>query len=74
MKVIRSILPHIMIIISGIFVVFLILDGYNPTMNFINNPVSLKLLWTFCILSALNSVITITSNRNEWREKHEKER
>jgi len=73
MKIIRSVLPHILIILPGIFVFFLVLDEYNPTMNFINNPVSLKLFWAFCILSILNSVIIIASNRKEWRERNKKE-
>lgn len=68
MRVIRSILPHILVILSGIFIVFLILDGYNPTMNFINNTVSLKLFWAFCILSIINSVIGIVTNRREWKK------
>jgi len=71
MKMIRSVLPHILVVLSGVFIVFLVLDGYNPTMNFINNPVSLKLFWAFCILSILNSAIIIVLNRKEWRKKNE---
>ncbi len=70
MKQLRSILPHIMIIMSGIFIVFLILDNYNPTMNFIDNPVSLKLFWCFCLLTIVNAGITIAANRKEWKQKH----
>lgn len=65
MKIIRSLLPHILIILSGIFMTFLVLDGYNPTMEFVNNPVSLKLLWVFCILSVLSSVFAIIENRRK---------
>jgi uncharacterized membrane protein len=68
MKMIRSLLPHILVVLSGIFIVFMILDWYNPTMDFINNPVSLKLLIVFCVLSLIHSVISITSNRKTWRE------
>lgn len=73
MNMIRSILPHILIILSGIFIVFLVLDNYNPTMNFINNTVSLKLFWAFCILSIVNAGIVIASNRKNFREKNKKE-
>jgi hypothetical protein len=69
MKFIRGILPHILIILSGIFIVFLILDSYNPTMDFVGNPISLKLFWSFCILSIVNGIITVISNRREWRSK-----
>jgi hypothetical protein len=68
MKIIQSILPHILAVLSGIFIVFLILDWYNPTMDFVNNPASLNLLGVFCILSVVHSIITIASNRKTWRE------
>jgi uncharacterized membrane protein (DUF485 family) len=68
MNLIKSLLPHITVILSGIFVVFLILNSYNPTMNFLTNPVSLKLFWVLCILSIVNSIITIVSNRKAWRD------
>lgn len=69
MRMIRSGLPHILIILSGIFIVFLILDNYNPTMDFLGNTVSIQLFWFFCIMSILNSVLIIEANRKEWRNK-----
>ena len=68
MNIIKNILPHIIIILSGIFIVFLILDNYNPTMNFINNTISMKLFWVFCILSIVNSVMIVISNRKALRK------
>ncbi len=68
MNIIKNILPHIIIILSGIFIVFLILDNYNPTMNFINNTISIKLFWIFCILSIVNSVFLVISNRKAFRK------
>lgn len=68
MNIIKNILPHIIIILAGIFIVFLILDNYNPTMNFINNNISIKLLWVFCILSIVNSVFLVISNRKAFRK------
>lgn len=64
-------MPHIVIVLSGIFIVFLILDSYNPTMNFVDNPVSMKLFWVFCILTIVNSITGIVSNRKEWRKNKE---
>ncbi len=72
MKAIRTLLPHLLAIISVIFIVFLILDSYNPTMNFIDNTISLKLLGIFCALSILHSVIIISSNRKAWRMNNQK--
>lgn len=74
MNIIKNILPHIIIILSGIFIVFLILDNYNPTMNFIGNTISIKLFWAFCILSIVNSVIIVISNRKALRKKNTNER
>ena len=49
MKRLSKILPHITIILAGMFIVFWILDILNPTMNFINRKISNKLLLAFCI-------------------------
>jgi hypothetical protein len=70
MKLIKSLFPHIMIILAGIFIVLLILENYNPAMNFIINPVSLALLWVFCILTMVNAGIHIATNRREWKQKN----
>jgi hypothetical protein len=70
MNIIKTILPHIIVILAGIFIVLLILDDYNPTMNFINNTVSMKLFWVFCILSIINAALLIVRNRKEWRTTH----
>jgi hypothetical protein len=63
-----------MIILSGIFIVLLILEDFNPAMNFIINPVTLKLLWVFCILSMINAGFHIAMNRRQWKEQHRKDK
>ena len=63
MKYVKGILPHLLFILAGIFIVFLILDEYNPTMDFVNNAVSIKLFWSFCILTIINSVLHFTDSR-----------
>jgi hypothetical protein len=73
MGIIRSILPHVIIILSGIFLVLLILDNYNPTMNFIDNTISMKLFWAYGILSIINSILFIAENRKDWRRKNKSE-
>ncbi len=60
---IKKIIPHLLFILSGIFITFLILDQYNPTMDFVSNPISIKLLWSFCLLSLLNSILMMKDNR-----------
>ena len=71
MKIVRSILPHIIIILSGIFLVFLVLDDYNPTMNFINNVITMKLFWAYCILSVINSILFISTNRRNFKDRNQ---
>lgn len=73
MGILRGILPHIVIILSGIFLVLLILDNYNPTMNFIDNSISMKLFWTLGILSIINSILFAAQNRKIWKERNQKE-
>ncbi len=64
-NIIKNIVPHLLFILSGIFIFLLILDGYNPTMNFLDNPISTKLLWFFCIITILYAFITILLNRKD---------
>lgn len=42
-------LPHLNIILSAMFLVLVVLNDYNPAMNFILHPVSLALLVLFCL-------------------------
>ncbi len=68
MKKIRLLLPHILLILSGIFMTFLVLDRYNPTMDFVGNEISTILFWGFCILTVIQSSLIIASNRKNDRE------
>ena len=58
-----KILPHITIILAGMFIVFWILDVLNPTMNFINRKISNKLLLIFCILAIVTSIMNVYYER-----------
>ena len=63
MKKLSRILPHITIILAGMFIVFWILDILNPTMNFVNRRLSNKLLLIFCISAIISSVIAVYYER-----------
>ena len=63
MKRLSKILPHITIILAGMFIVFWILDILNPTMNFINRKISNKLLLIFCILSIVTAIMNVYYER-----------
>ncbi len=64
MKKLHVLISHLNFIIAGIFITFLILDIYNPTMEFVNNTTSLMLLWVLCLVSIANSLITIFSKNS----------
>ena len=73
MKRLSRIIPHLSIVLAGMFVVFWILDIINPTMKFTSRKLSYKLLIVFCVLSIISSVIAVyyerKSRRNEDSDK-----
>ena len=65
MRYIKSALPHICVILSGLFITFFIVDKFNAEMAFINNDASKLLLLLFCIVSVAVSSMMIWRNRQE---------
>lgn len=63
MKRVKVILPHAGIVLSMMFMVFLVLDDYNPMMNFLTNSLSIVLLGVFCLISFVNSILMISTAR-----------
>ena len=60
--IITKILPHITFALSAMFITFLILDNFNPVMEFINNDISRVLLYVFAGTSLIESIyITVTN-------------
>ena len=57
MNKVESLLTHLTVILSLMFVVFLILDQFNPMMNFVDNDISRWLLCALCISGAGQSVL-----------------
>ena len=54
----RNLLTHTTVILSIMFLVFLILDQFNPMMNFIDNGISRWLLALLCVSGAGQSILT----------------
>lgn len=48
---------HLTVILSLMFIVFLILDQFNPMMNFIDNGISRWLLAVLCVSGVAQSVL-----------------
>ncbi len=57
MKRVKVILPHAGIVLSLMFMVFLVLDDYNPMMNFLTNSISTVNLGVFCVITFANSIL-----------------
>ncbi len=56
----RNFLSHITMILSLMFPVFLVLDRFNPMMNFVDNGISNVLLGALCLC-------VITQNLMTWK-------
>ena len=51
----------VLIVLSLMMMIFLVLDGFNPTMNFLRNSITKGLLWVFSLLSLLNGLFVMAS-------------
>lgn len=56
------ILAHVSIILSIMFIVFLILDQFNRAMNFLSNGISSVLLAVLCVVSMINAIVILYQN------------
>ncbi|MDD2992154.1 MAG: hypothetical protein PHG73_01240 [Pygmaiobacter sp.] len=56
MKKLYFVLPNLCIILALCFGTFVVLDWYNPLMNFVANGFSSKLLILFCVCSVLSGI------------------
>ena len=60
--IITKIFPHITFALSAMFITFLILDNFNPVMEFINNNISRTLLYVFAGTSLIESIYLTVTN------------
>ena len=57
MSKVRALISHLTVILGMMFLVFLVLDQFNPMMNFIDNAISRRLLAAFCICGISRSIL-----------------
>ena len=57
MRLFVKTLQSVLMVLSIMMMIFLVLDGFNPTMNFLRNDITKGLLWVFSLLALLNSVL-----------------
>ena len=58
MNKVRAILCHVTVILALMFLVFLVLDQFNPLMNFIDNNISRWLLAGLCASAFAQTLLT----------------
>ena len=61
MRKARTILGHVTVILSMMFLTFLVLDQFNPMMNFVDNGISHVLLAALCLSGIARSIL-------DWRQ------
>ena len=61
----NRILPHIVLVLALLFMVFLVLNSFNPMMGFLTGTYSRVLLWVFSICAYLESAILIFISRRK---------
>ena len=57
MTKLMNLLSHLCVILALMFLVFLILDLYNPMMNFVDNGISRGLLALLCVSAIGRSIL-----------------
>ena len=56
-KAVREVLAHLTVILSLMFLVFVVLDQFNPMMNFVNNGISTVLMVLLCLCALSQSIL-----------------
>ena len=54
-------LQYALIVLACMMIVFLILDGFNPGMNFLRNGITKGLLWVFSLLSLFEGCLVMSA-------------
>ena len=64
----RKLLPHAAIILSGMYFVFFFIDRVNSAMAFINNNITKRLLVALCVICVIESIWLIRDERRKVRQ------
>jgi len=65
MKTLYKILPHILIVLAGMFIVLFTVDKINSAMAFINNDITKALLAVFSVVALINAILFIRLQRRQ---------
>ena len=61
MRLLMKTMQAFLIVLSIMMMIFLLLDGFNPTMNFLRNDITKGLLWAFSLLALADGLIVMGS-------------
>ena len=61
MRLLMKTMQAFLIVLSIMMMIFLVLDGFNPTMNFLRNDITKGLLWAFSLLALADGLIVMSS-------------
>ena len=61
MRLLIKTLQALLIVLSLMMMIFLVLDGFNPTMNFLRNDITKGLLWLFSLLALTDGLLVMGS-------------
>lgn len=76
MRLLVKTLQSVLIVLSIMMMIFLVLDGFNPTMNFLRNGITKGLLWLFSLLTMadglLVTALVISGRLRTGKKKHKR--
>ena len=72
MGVIKKLLAHCAIIISGMYIVFFFIDRVNPAMGFVDNDITKPLLLALALIAIINAIQVIAAERRKLRRRMRK--
>lgn len=76
MKVLKAILkvvPHALLVVTGMFITFLIIDTQNSKIGMIDSDLSKAVMAVWCMLSVICAITLIYIQRREARRQAENE-
>lgn len=50
-------LQYAVIVLSLMMLIFLVLDGFNPNMNFLRNDITKALLWIYALVCLVDGIL-----------------
>ena len=68
----KKLMAHCAIIISGMYIVFFSIDQVNPAMGFIDNDITKPLLLALSLIAIINAIQVIAAERKKRKRKMRK--